>query len=226
MPRPKQPLIRPAEAVVVALAVIDRDGLNGFNIRKLACELGVNPSSLYYHFHDKNEILNRVCRLVLDEGRVIAPLRVQASWQDYVKKSVTRYRRALMAHPNVAPLMTPTGPLGRFSDSIAHRGITVLLEQGVPAEYTYAIVDSINSLAYGSAMLNPLTPEEGQQISAAKSESALPDEVIRSVPNSPDRVFEMQIDALLEGWTATLERAQTQARSSARKRTTPRNRSR
>lgn len=225
MPRPKQPLIRPAVVVVVALAVIDRDGLSGFNIRKLACELGVNPSSLYYHFPDKNEILNRVCRLVLDEGRVIAPLRVQASWQDYVKKSVTRYRRALVAHPNVAPLMTPSGPR-RFSDSIVHRGITVLLEQGVAAEYTYAIVDSISSLAYGSAMLNPLSPEDAQQISAAKSEPALPDRVIRSSPNSPGGVFEMQIDALLEGWTATLERAQKQARSSARKRTTPRNRSR
>lgn len=76
MPRPKEPLIRPAEAVVTALAMIDRDGLDGFNIRKLAHELGVNPSSLYHHFHDKNEILNRVCRLVLDEGRVIAPLRM------------------------------------------------------------------------------------------------------------------------------------------------------
>ena len=76
MPRPKEPLIKPAEAVATALEVIDRDGLDGFNIRKLAHELGVNPSSLYHHFHDKNEILNRVCGLVLEESRVFAPLRV------------------------------------------------------------------------------------------------------------------------------------------------------
>ena len=55
MPRPKQPLIKPAEAVAKALEVIDRDGLDGFNLRLLAQELGVNPSSLYHHFHDKNE---------------------------------------------------------------------------------------------------------------------------------------------------------------------------
>lgn len=162
----------------MALDVIDRDGLESFNIRRLAQELGVNPSSLYHHFHDKDEILNGVCRLVLDEARVVAPLRAAASWQDYVKKSVARFRRALMSHPNVAPLMTPNGPLGGFDDSIVHRGEVVLDEQGVPDEYIHPIIESINALAFGSAMLNP----------------------------SPDRSFEMQIDALLEGWTVTLER--------------------
>jgi TetR/AcrR family tetracycline transcriptional repressor len=224
MPRPKEPLIRPTEAVAVALAVIDRDGLDGFNIRKLAQELGVNASSLYHHFHDKNEILNRVCRLVLDEARVIAPLRVQASWQDYVKKSVTRYRRALMSHPNVAPLMTPTGPLGRFSDSIGHRGIDVLVDQGVPADYTYAIVDSINSLAYGSALLNQPWAEDNEQDNAAKAGKTVQDDLGRTAPRSPDRLFEMQIDVLLEGWTVTLERELARRRPSSAKRATSRKR--
>ena len=156
MPRPKQPLIKPAEAVAKALEVIDRDGLDGFNLRLLAQELGVNPSSLYHHFHDKNEILNRVCLLVLDESRVFAPMRVDdATWQVYVKKSVALYRRALMRHPNVAPLMTPSGPLGHFSDSLGRRGVTEMLAEGVPTKYIYAIIDSVNSLAYGSALLNP-----------------------------------------------------------------------
>ena len=211
MPRPKEPLIRPAEAVATALAVIDRDGLDGFNIRRLAQELGVNPSSLYHHFHDKNEILNRVCRLVLDEARVVAPLRTVASWQEYVKKSVARFRRALMSHPNVAPLMTPDGPLDSFSDSIIHRGLVILAEQGVPDEYAHAIVGSINALAFGSAMLNPHGDGDGSEAG----------EVARPGARSSDRLFEMQIDALLKGWTVTIEEARAGRRPKSASRKLP-----
>jgi TetR/AcrR family tetracycline transcriptional repressor len=218
MPRPKEPLIKPAEAVAVALAVIDRDGLDGFNIRKLANEVGVNPSSLYHHFRDKNDILSQVCRLVLDEARVVAPLRVQASWQEYVKKSVARYRRALMDHPNVAPLMTPTAPLGQFGKSLGHRGIAVLLEQGVPTKFVYAIVDSINSLAYGSAMLNPQAADEGQS-AASQGDPPEIEDAIKMAQRSPDRLFEMQIDALLLGWTTTLEKESKRNRTAPGRRT-------
>ncbi|BCP14176.1 TetR/AcrR family transcriptional regulator [Mycobacterium paraintracellulare] len=227
MPRPKEPLIKPAEAVATALEVIDRDGLDGFNIRKLAQELGVNPSSLYHHFHDKNEILNRVYRLALDESRVFAPLRVDAPWQVYVKKSVALFRRALMRHPNIAPLMTPSGPLGRFGDSLGRRGVEVLLAEGVPTKYIYAIIDSINALAYGSAQLNPQSSGDDAQIDPAPTNDVPGlNEVLRSAPKSPDRLFEVQIDALLEGWTALLDREKANTASSAGKRKTPRNRNR
>lgn len=225
MPRPKEPLIKPAEAVATALEVIDRDGLEGFNIRRLAHELGVNPSSLYHHFHDKNEILNRVCRLVLEESRVFAPLRIDAPWQVYVKKSVAQYRRALIRHPNVAPLMTPSGPLGRFGDSLGRRGVAELLAEGVPSKYIYAIIDSINSLAYGSALLNPQFSESDAQIGPAPADDVPGlSEVLRSAPRSPDRLFEMQIDALVEGWTAVLDREKPDVVSPAKKRKPPRNR--
>jgi len=211
----------------MALELIDRDGLDGFNMRKLARELGVNPSSLYHHFHDKNEILNGVCRLVLEESRVLAPLRVNATWQVYVKKSVGHYRRALMRHPNVAPLMTPSGPLGRFSESLGRRGVTVLLGEGVPTKYVYAIIDSINSLAYGSALLNPQSPEDDADSGPAPSGdvSGL-SEALRLAPTSPDRLFEMQIDALLEGWTDILDREKAKVAPPAGKRESRRNHSR
>lgn len=221
MARPKAPLIKPAEAVATALEVIDRDGLSGFNLRKLARELDVNPSSLYHHFHDKNEILHRVCILVLEESGLFKPLRLDAEWQVRVKKMIGQYRYALMRHPNVAPLMTPNGPLGHFRDSLGHHGVTELLDEGVPRQYVYPIIDSINSLAYGSGPLEPPLTDDDAQVGPAPAGPEGLDEVRRSAPRSPHALFEMQVDALLEGWTIVLNREKATLSNSGRKRKVP-----
>jgi TetR/AcrR family tetracycline transcriptional repressor len=207
MPRPKEPLIKADQTFATALKVIDRDGLEGFNLRRLAQELGVNPSSLYHHFADKNEILNGVCQLVLKRSGVWEPLRLRAdaTWQDYVRKSVALYRRALVQHPNVAPLMVPNGPLGRFGDSLGRRGVAELISEGVPSKYIYAIVESINSLVYGSAQLSLRAIDQDAEIRYGDDGGSALSEVFRKSPRSPDRLFEMQIEALLQGWTTVLE---------------------
>jgi hypothetical protein len=102
----------------------------------------------------------------------------------------------------------------------------VLLAEGVPTKYIYAIIDSINSLAYGSALLNPQSSADDGQIGPAPTgDIAGLTEVLRAAPRSPDRLFEMQVDALLEGWTTILDREKAKAVPAA-KRKSPRNRKR
>jgi hypothetical protein len=115
--------------------------------------------------------------------------------------------------------MTPSGPLGSFADSLGRRGVTEMLAEGVPNKFIYAIIDSINSLAYGSAMLNPQSSDNDPPIGPAPvSDIAGLSEVLRAAPKSPDRLFEMQVDALLEGWTAILDRESPKAAPKSRKR--------
>jgi hypothetical protein len=126
-----------------------------------------------------------------------------------------------MRHPNVAPLMTPSGPLGNFIGSVGRRGVTEMLDEGVPPEYVYPIIDSINSLAYGSALLKTHSTDDDAQVDPGSTVVRGIDEVLRSAPKSPDKLFEMQVDALLEGWTNLLEREKADAEPRARKRKVP-----
>src|ERR1700733_10465975 len=105
--RPKVPLIGRDAAIEKALEIIDRDGIDGLSIRNLGKELGVNGASLYHHFTDKDEILEGVRHLIMVEARVIFPSSKAATWRDYARKSGTRYRAALLAHPHAAPIMSP-----------------------------------------------------------------------------------------------------------------------
>jgi TetR/AcrR family transcriptional regulator, tetracycline repressor protein len=207
MGRPKSPLIDRDEAIATALTIIDKDGLDAFSIRRLGSELGVNGASLYYHFQDKDEILRGVRQLVLAEAGVLLPRSKTATWEDYVVRSVSRYRDALVRHPNAAPLMAPgvmppTGLMRR--DHL----VTKLVDGGVPLQYCYAIIDSVETLAFGSALFNPqqLPPKERY---TPRDTADLPQlrQAIRSAPRTPERLFRLELQAILEGWKALIAQA-------------------
>jgi TetR/AcrR family tetracycline transcriptional repressor len=200
------PVIDRAEVIVKAIEIIDADGLDALSIRRLGKELGVNGASLYHHFQDKEEILQGVRLLVLQEARVLPPTAKGATWHDYVTRSVARYRAALLRHPNTAPLMAPEimRPVG-----LGHRErlVAKMIEEGIPVRYCYPIIDSAETLAFGSALLNPrqLSPRDRF---AGRSKDGLPhlDRAIRSTSRSAERLFTLELQALLTGWATTIER--------------------
>ena len=52
--------LTPARIVELALDIVDREGLDALNMRRLATEAGVKPMSLYHHFPNKDAILDAV----------------------------------------------------------------------------------------------------------------------------------------------------------------------
>lgn len=189
-----------------ALALIDRDGTETFSIRRLGDELGVNGASLYHHFKDKDEILDGVRRLVMREGGVQATDSSRLTWREYAARSVARYRAALLKHPNIAPLMAPgmMRPLG-----ITGREYLVgrMVEAGVPLHLAYPIIDSIETLAFGSALLNPeqVPPRQRFKVGNAEDYPNL-DRALKATSTSADRLFRLELDALLDGWTELIAR--------------------
>jgi AcrR family transcriptional regulator len=93
-----------------ALKLIDRDGVDGFSMRKLAAELGVEAMSLYRHAPSRDAILDGV----IDEvaaGVVLDP--ASPDWRAQVRLFAVGLREQLVTHPNVfrlvlvRPLTTP-----------------------------------------------------------------------------------------------------------------------
>ncbi|MDQ3987097.1 MAG: TetR/AcrR family transcriptional regulator C-terminal domain-containing protein [Actinomycetota bacterium] len=87
-----------------ALALIDRDGLDALSMRRLGAECGVEAMSLYNHFPNKDELLKGVTGVILREIE-LPDLRRQ-SWVEALRSGFHSYRRVLLSHPNVIPLMT------------------------------------------------------------------------------------------------------------------------
>jgi AcrR family transcriptional regulator len=204
------PLIDRSEVVAKALEIIDRDGLDGFSIRRIGRELNVNGASLYHHFSDKDAILQGVRLLIVRESDVAEEPLADDSWQDYVHRTAVNYRRSLLRHPNAAPLMAPTVVLRPFSFLLRDRVAAKLLHDGVPAELVLPINDSAETLAYASAFLNP-RQDSPQTRLRPRPDDGVPAlaQSVRAAPASPDHLFELQLAALIEGWSELVERHQT-----------------
>lgn len=207
MARPKVPLIDRHEVIAKALEIIDRDGLDAFSIRRIARDLGINGASLYHHFRDKDSILHGVRLVIAHENAVGDPPRVGESWQDYLRRATLGYRRSLLRHPNAAPLMSPNIVLRPFSFAFRDLVAAKLLEEGVPMALVLPVIDSVETLAYASALLNPdeLRPQDRLR---PKPDDGVPSlaKGIRAAPRSARKIFDLQLDALITGWTAAVAR--------------------
>ena len=64
----RRPLTRDA-IVEAAMALLDRDGLSGLSMRRLAQELGAGAASLYWHVRTKEELLSLMLDRIVGEGR-------------------------------------------------------------------------------------------------------------------------------------------------------------
>lgn len=100
------------EAIVdAAIELLDRDGIGGFSMRRLADALGTGPASLYWHVSGKGQLFEMIVdRLVEREGKLDLGGR---TWQEQVAAWARQVRRLGLEHPWLsAPEadVFPTGP--------------------------------------------------------------------------------------------------------------------
>ena len=100
MPRPRS--LTPAQLAAAALAVLDRDGLDGLTMRAVAQELGMGTMSLYRYVDDRAQLEALVVDLVLDLVDLALP---RTSAHDRLVLLAERVREVVGAHSAVVPLL-------------------------------------------------------------------------------------------------------------------------
>lgn len=99
--------------VELALEIVDEDGLDALNMRRLAAEAGVKPMSLYHHFPNKAAILDAVSEKIAAAALGVSP--PNPRWQGRVRQLFMGLHALAEAHPRALPLIstavvrTPSG---------------------------------------------------------------------------------------------------------------------
>lgn len=79
-----------------AVRLADRDGIESLSMRKLAQQLGVDPMSLYNHVRDKEDLLDGIVDVVVNE---IQPIAAGPDWKSSLRATILEARRTLLRHP-------------------------------------------------------------------------------------------------------------------------------
>lgn len=116
-----------------AVALVDRSGLEGFGVRRLAADLGVDPMSIYNHVRGVAALLDAVSEAVLLEAFALAEDAgdSRGSWWEVARDLAHTYRDVAHRHPRVFPLLTTraqTSPLAltaleRLCDAMRRDGL-------------------------------------------------------------------------------------------------------
>ncbi|GAB2495971.1 TetR/AcrR family transcriptional regulator [Nocardiopsis aegyptia] len=149
MARPKTPILSRPAIRQAALTLIDRDGLEGLSMRKLAQELDVQAASLYSHVRTKEELLTEIADEVTT--RIDVSGFDDGDWREGLARWARSYRDALAEHPNLVPVIA-SGP-GRREEALRRADIVHggLVNAGWPPKYATMIGASTKYLVVGAA---------------------------------------------------------------------------
>jgi AcrR family transcriptional regulator len=210
---PRVPLTRGA-IVEAALHVLDREGVDGLSMRRVADELDTGVATLYWHVRNKGELLQLLSERLAAEVELPEP--DPSRWQEQLKDLARQMRESAHRHRDSARISlgrVPSGPtIARFSEWL----FELLTPLGVP-DRVIAYLGDIASLYVGAYAF-----EETLGLASPTGEDLPPEQIIGmfrdyllSLPadrfphvhraiddlfgGDPDERFEFGIDLLLRG---------------------------
>jgi TetR/AcrR family tetracycline transcriptional repressor len=114
-----------------ALDLVDAEGLDALTLRALASRLGVQAPTLYWHVHNKSELLDALADAIMDDAlATIHALDSKAEWGEWLLAALSELRRAMMAHPDGARIVSGARQSLRRAD-FSERAMATLVERGV-----------------------------------------------------------------------------------------------
>jgi AcrR family transcriptional regulator len=216
-PRTRKPLSK-ERVLEKAIALADRDGIEGLSMRKLGQALGVEAMSLYNHVASKGELVAAMVDRVVERFE----LPEDGRWDDAIRRCATSAYDLLHEHPWACSLaVAPSdarfvgGPRIRYMEWLLRR----LRDAGFPAELAYSAYHTVDSHIFGftlwqqghanaAKMLSPDGGENVQEWAARLLDQLRPEFPylaehgdLHMADDAPDgrHEFEFGLDLILDG---------------------------
>jgi AcrR family transcriptional regulator len=189
--------------VDAALVLLERDGMQGLSMRKLAQELDAGAATLYWHVGDKEELLNLLLDRIVGENEIPDP--DPERWREQVKELARGTRRLLKSRRDAAQLSMGRIPSGPNSLPVLERYLAVLAAGALPARAISYAADMFSLYVGAFAFEESMPPPDVERMSAALS-SLSPEEfplmtslAADLMAGDADERFEWAIELLVRG---------------------------
>jgi AcrR family transcriptional regulator len=207
--QPRVPLSR-ERVLNTALKLADQGGLESLSMRKLGQELGVEAMAVYYHFANKDEVLDGIVDLVF--GEIDLPV-AGADWKTAMRQRAISLRDVLARHRWAIGMMESRrnpGPANlRHHDAVIGNLRAAGFDMGMVA-HAYSLLDGY---IYGFALTKMNLPFSSGDDVAEMAQDMLEPFPLGEYPNLADFItehamkpgydfgdeFEYGLDVVLDG---------------------------
>jgi len=154
----RSPRLDKKQVVETALRLLNEAGLDGLTLRAIAKELNVQAPALYWHFKNKQELLDEMAtemyrRMVEDPGAAAG-----ADWRERLLAANRGLRAALLSYRDGAKVFSGSRFTGTLHAVEMERTLTLFTEAG----FTLAQAVRATSTAYAYT-IGFVTEEQGVQ---------------------------------------------------------------
>ncbi|MEU9338011.1 TetR/AcrR family transcriptional regulator C-terminal domain-containing protein [Streptomyces sp. NPDC048290] len=148
--RRRAPALSRDRIIAIAVDRLDREGIDGLSLRKIAGDLDVHATSLYWHVATKGDVLD----LALDEvfAEVALPANAaERDWSDIILLFMRQLRAMLLRHPWAASLAGTRPLAGPHALARSETVYAALSRAGFEGATLAAAAASVSQLVIASA---------------------------------------------------------------------------
>jgi DNA-binding transcriptional regulator YhcF (GntR family) len=137
-------------AVRAAVRIADREGMTAVSMRRLAGDVGVSPMTLYRYVADKDDLVDRMCALVLAGVRWGEE---PHGWRARVERAHALLWATLTRHPWLAHELRLTRPQASAQGvEFTERVLRALVDAGLPLQEAFTTHLGLFALLRGAAV--------------------------------------------------------------------------
>ncbi|WP_041843424.1 TetR/AcrR family transcriptional regulator [Actinoplanes friuliensis] len=199
--------------VASAIDLADAEGLEAVTIRRLAQQHGVTPMAMYWHFNDKDSLLDGLAEHLIAGVELPEP-GDGAAWDVQLRLILERFLEAIRPHPAIAALAMRQILAAESGLQMAERVLGLLRQAGFSAVKaaevgTFLMCAVITLVASDPSPFPRADDEPGQAVrdKRARLEALSPERypnVIASAPalvtcREQDGYFGLNLDLLVQG---------------------------
>ncbi len=143
-----------SQVVQKALDILDRDGLEGVSIRRLAYELKIKGASIYWYIPAKSELLDEMANAILEKHfNAFDFQNDNREWEEWLNTLAHELRRAMLAYRDGARVVAGTHPgLGQVLIKLWDLTIRVLHNTGFSYGMAGTITVTVINYTFGSVI--------------------------------------------------------------------------
>ena len=140
----REPVVR------AALRLLDREGLDGFTLRKVAAEIGVQAPTLYWRFRNKQDLVDEMAtQVLLDVGGELARAPLPQAWPELTRLVARTLRAMLLRYRDGARMVAGTRVRSPEVYRVMEASLRVFADQGIAPDEAALCFKTVTDFVIG-----------------------------------------------------------------------------